>query len=92
MTARVRRFDARAVFDEEVAGVRIDLEAVQRGLAEQPAFRSWLPFCRRDDRSIAPANAEEEDQKPLKQYKRGDIHKIVGVLREMREKERRSKS
>lgn len=65
ITARVRRFDERAVFEEEVAEIKGDLEAVHRDLAEQPAFNSWLLFCLSDDRSIAPANAMEEKQRLL---------------------------
>jgi hypothetical protein len=34
---------------------------VARDLAEQPALKSRLLFCRRDDRSIAPANAEGDE-------------------------------
>jgi hypothetical protein len=56
--ARVRRFDARAVFDEAFEGIRGVLEDVARDLVEQPALRRRLLFCRRHDRSIAPANAE----------------------------------
>jgi len=44
MTASVRRFDARAVFEEVVADIRGVLEVVHRDLAEQPAFNSWLLF------------------------------------------------
>jgi hypothetical protein len=59
MTARVRRLEARAVVEEAFADIKEAREAVvERDLAEQPAFRSWLLFCRRDDRSIAPASTE----------------------------------
>lgn len=57
MTARGRRVEAREDFEEVVADIRGALDVVHRDLAEQPAFNSWLLFCRRDDRSIAPANA-----------------------------------
>jgi hypothetical protein len=43
------------IFEE----TRGDREVVQRVRAEQPAFRSWLLFCRREVRSIAPFNAEK---------------------------------
>ena len=61
MTASVRRFDDRAVFEEALEEIRGDLEVAQSDLAEQPAFRSWLLFCRRELLSIAPANAQEKD-------------------------------
>jgi hypothetical protein len=53
--------EERAVFEDAVEEIRGDLEAVQSDLAEQPAFRSWLLFCRRELLSIAPANAQEKD-------------------------------
>ena len=62
-TASGRRFEARAVFDEVFEEMRGVLEVVQRDLAEQPAFRSWLLFCRSEVRSIAPAYPEEKDRK-----------------------------
>lgn len=59
MTARVRRLEARAVVEEAFEDIKEAREVVvERDLAEQPAFRSWLLFCRRDDRSIAPASTE----------------------------------
>lgn len=41
---------------DAIEDIRGDLEVVHRDLAEQPAFNSWL-LCRTDNRSIAPANA-----------------------------------
>jgi hypothetical protein len=58
VTARDRRLEARAVFEEALAPIRGVLEDVARVLAEQPALRSWLLFWRREDRSIAPVNAD----------------------------------
>lgn len=58
-TARVLCFES-VVFEKTVEGVRGDLVAVLRDLAEQPALESWLLVRRRDVRSIAPANAGEQ--------------------------------
>jgi hypothetical protein len=44
MTARVRRFDARKVFDEVFADIKGDLEVVHKDRVEQPALNSWLLF------------------------------------------------
>jgi hypothetical protein len=51
-----RLFEERTDF-EEVFEERRGFDVVHRYLAEQPALRSWLLFCRREVRSIAPANA-----------------------------------
>jgi hypothetical protein len=63
MTARVRRFDDRVLFEEAFADIRGVLEVVATVLAEQPALRSWQLFCRRDDRSIAPVNARGQSSR-----------------------------
>lgn len=44
---------------EKMRGLREVVE-VQRFRAEQPAFRSWLLFWRREDRSIVPANTAKK--------------------------------
>ena len=61
MTAKGRRFEEREDFADAFAESRGVREVVQRDLAEQPALRSWLLFCRKEDRSIA-SNAKEKDQ------------------------------
>lgn len=63
MAARVRRFEESADFEDALDEIRGDLDAVQRVRAEQLALKSWLLDCRSEVRSIAPANAMEQDQK-----------------------------
>lgn len=46
--------------------MRGDRDVVQRVLAEQPAFRSWLLFCLREVLSIAPPNGVSTKQKEQK--------------------------
>lgn len=41
MTAR---FEAKAFLEDGFEEIKGDLEVVQRDLAEQPAFKSWLLF------------------------------------------------
>ena len=53
ITAKGRLLAERAVFDVAFEQDRGDREAVHRLLAEQPAFSSWLLFCRKVLRSIA---------------------------------------
>ncbi len=57
MTARGRRFEARADFAEEFEETSEDRDVVQRLLAEEPALKSWQLVCRSEVRSIAPSNA-----------------------------------
>lgn len=56
------------------------LDAVQRDLAEQPAFNSWLLFCRRDVRSIAPSNTTKRDKDLRGQYQYRIIQLVVDNL------------
>ena len=81
-----RRFDDKAVFDEVVEEIRGLLEVVQSDRAEQPAFRSWLLFCRNELRSIAAANAEKTDSETAKVNKNQIIHKVVVNLDEIEAK------
>jgi hypothetical protein len=96
MIARVRRFDARAVVEERFADIRGVRVVVAKVLAEQPALRSWLLFCRREDRSIAPANAEDEGSKTLSTIEEGEKPTENSELAEIeltiQTSERRSKS
>jgi len=56
MTDSGRLFEESEAFDEAFEQRR-GFDVVHRYLAVQPALRSWLLFCRREVRSIAPANA-----------------------------------
>ena len=86
MTASGRRFDDKAVFDGVVEEIRGLLEVVQSGRAEQPAFRSWLLFCRNELRSIVAANAEKTGPETTKASKNQIIHKVVVNLEEIEAK------
>jgi hypothetical protein len=92
MTARVRRFDDNAVFEEAFEDIKGDLEVEQSDLAEQPAFRSWLLVCRNEVRSIAPANAMKKDQKRQIEETPNIDHVVVVKLDGIEGNEGRSKS
>jgi len=53
------RFEIEEVFGTAMVDTIDGLDVEQRVLAEQPAFNSWLLFWRREERSIAPVNANE---------------------------------
>jgi hypothetical protein len=86
ITASGRRFDDKAAFDEVVEEIRLLLEVVQSDRAEQPAFRSWLLFCRNELRSITAANAETTGSETTKVNKNQIIHKVVVNLDEIEAK------
>lgn len=56
-------FEERMDVEDEFAYVRGAREAVESDRAAQPTLRSWLLFCRRDIRSIVPANTMKKGQR-----------------------------
>lgn len=87
-----RRFEDSEDFEEIFEEIRGDREVVQSIRAEQPAFRSWLLFCLSEVRSIAPSNAESEEQKRGEELRTKISHAVVVKLGEIEAKEGRSKS